>query len=352
MIPDTVEALTPGWLTDALLGRGVIAQGTRVVTVTAEPLVARAGVNGQTFRLRLTYDGAPGPASMVAKLPAGHAAARGVAVFQRWYEREARYYLELATDTPIRTPAAYLARFEGARSLLLLEDLGGMRFADSLEGVALADVEAAVDALAAMHAAWWGRIDAAKWLPVTTVNLDHAGPVQGAFARAWDTRRELASDGVRATIDRAVEAYPALLQRIGSGPRTLLHGDFRFDNLCFDAVVGDHAVLAYDWQFACRGRGTYDLAYLLGLDLDPTVRREHEEALLRRYVGGLRTGGVEGYGLDEARRDYATSLLLGFAVFTIGAAGPSTSERMDRVHRTGLARLGAAIEDQDASLLP
>ena len=37
------------------------------------------------------------------------------------------------------------------------------------------------------------------------------------------------------------------------------------------------------------------------------------------------------------------TVLLGFAVFLIGAAGEQPNERMARVHEVGLARLAAAI---------
>jgi hypothetical protein len=41
------------------------------------------------------------------------------------------------------------------------------------------------------------------------------------------------------------------------------------------------------------GQGCNDLAFFLGTNLEPEVRRRHEEALLRRYHAGLLQGGVD-----------------------------------------------------------
>ncbi|MDO9444131.1 MAG: hypothetical protein Q7K37_02365, partial [Dehalococcoidia bacterium] len=151
-IPGGPDEITAAWLTTALREWGVLTERSRVFAVSIEALTERAGVNGQTFRLRLKYQGDQGPATMVAKLPASHPSARGVAAFQRWYERETRFYLELAPDSPLRVPEPYFAAFEGERTLLLLEDLGRLRQVDQVAGCMVAEAEAALDAAAGLHA--------------------------------------------------------------------------------------------------------------------------------------------------------------------------------------------------------
>ncbi|MDA0271502.1 MAG: phosphotransferase [Chloroflexi bacterium] len=353
LLPSNTTELTARWLTATLTESGVLDSRSRIFATSIEPLEARAGVNGLTYRLRLKYSGEAGPPTIVAKLPAASPAARGVAAFQRWYEREVRFYTELAADSPLRVPEPYFGAVEGDRAVLLLEDLGRLRQVDQIAGCTISEAEAAVDGAASMHARWWEDegLDERGWLPLTTVHVEHARPVQGAFRRGWEAVRGRIDSAAHAAIDRAVESYPALLERIGSGPRTLLHGDYRLDNLFFDGSEGQPGVFAFDWQFACRGRGAYDVAYFLGLDLEPALRKQHEQRLLLRYMERLIEGGVRGYTIDECKRDYATSLLLSFAVFAIGAAGAQASERMRLVHEVGLARLAAAIIDQDPALL-
>ncbi len=63
----------------------------------------------------------------------------------------------------------------------------------------------------------------------------------------------------------------------------LLHGDIRADNLFFD---GDRLKVV-DFQFAARGAGAADIAYLVSQGLPTEVRRGHDEALVREYLERL-----------------------------------------------------------------
>lgn len=49
-------------------------------------------------------------------------------------------------------------------------------------------------------------------------------------------------------------------------------------------------VAAFDWQFCCKARGAYDLAYFLGLACPPEVRRDREKGLIKTYAEALRAG--------------------------------------------------------------
>ncbi len=347
-IPASPEAITPPWLTAALRDGGALDASSAVVRIAVASIGERGGVNGETARLRLDYEGAPGPASLIAKFPAPRDGALGVATFQRWYEREVRFYDELAPQGAIATPRRYFAALESpAQYVLLLEDLEpAHRLGDQLAGATLAEAEAAVEAIARFHARWWEHPTLVDhpWMPFTTVGLHNAGPVGGAFASAWAAVSQAPGAPLPAAvaplIDRAVERYPALLEAASAPPVTVIHGDFRLDNLFFDP---SGAVTTIDWQFTSRCRGAYDLAYFVGLNLDAATREAHEAALQQRYVDVLREHGVERYDLDQCRRDYALGLLLSFAVFTIGAAGEQPNERMRAVHATGLQRLAGAI---------
>ena len=59
-----------------------------------------------------------------------------------------------------------------------------------------------------MHARFWNapELEAFDWLPATTVGLERAGPVAGAFARGWALRRDRAPAVIRSSLDAAVEA--------------------------------------------------------------------------------------------------------------------------------------------------
>lgn len=333
-IPTSPEAITPEWLTARV--------GGRVDSIEVEPVLDRSGVNGEMYRLRLR--GADVPASVMAKFPSVRPAARGVATYQRWYEREVRFYLELAGSTPMRTPRCLAAEIAPNDDfILLLEDLGALPQGDQVAGCTLREASRAIEAAAVLHARWWEPEPAAHaWLPFTTVGLDRARPVAGAFARAWATVGGVVPERARVAIDRGVAAYPDLLAEVSQGPVTLCHGDYRLDNVFFDPAQ-DSEVVAFDWQFACRARGTYDIAYFLALDLDPSLLADHRDAFLAEYVSGLEARAVHGYTLEACRHDYAVSLVLATAVFAIGAAGEQPSEATRTTHEVGLRRLGEAV---------
>jgi Ser/Thr protein kinase RdoA (MazF antagonist) len=355
--PRTPGEITVAWLNHVLGAAGVTGDAV-VAQATVEAIGDLGGVNGETHRVRLAYAAGVrppplAPRTLVAKFPAERAGARGVATFQRWYEREVSFYATLASERAIRTPRCYAASIDPTGDyVLLLEDLWPRAQGDQIAGCSVDDARAALEAIAGVHARWWNAAPpVTDALPETTVGLDRAERVAGALARVWERTRDLVPlpAAVAARLPALVEGYVPLLRHMAAGPVTVVHGDYRLDNLVFDphAPRRDY-VTAIDWQFACRCRGMYDVGYFIGLDLDPALRRAHERELVAGYLVALRARGVEGYGDEEAWDDYRRALLLGFAVFLIGAAGEQPNARMARVHEVGLQRLGAAIAETRA----
>jgi hypothetical protein len=134
-------------------------------------------------------------------------------------------------------------------------------------------VERILEALAAMHARFWGddRLDdpaheladvetfltmlwPASW-PVMASNPDRLRMVQ----RGWQALLDLVDPDVRATIEQVMADPGPLIDALEAQPATLLHGDYRPGNL---AVMPDDSVVALDWQFAGRGPGVMDVAFL------------------------------------------------------------------------------------------
>src|SRR5690606_38884061 len=105
------------------------------------------GVNGETYRVHLEYAHGDGPASLVAKFPADRPAARTVAAFQHWYEREVEFYRRLAASSPLGTPRCYVASIEATGEyVLLLEDLRpAWRQGDQLASCAEREARAAIE---------------------------------------------------------------------------------------------------------------------------------------------------------------------------------------------------------------
>ena len=355
--PRAPGQITVAWLGHVLREAGVLGHAV-LEQATVEAIGDLGGVNGETYRIRLGYAAGTrppplAPRTLVAKFPADRPGARGVAAFQRWYEREVAFYEMLAATSAIRTPGCYAASIDASGDyVLLLDDLWPRTQGDQIAGCTVEDARAALESVAGLHARWWGAPPpVSDAMPEATVGLDRAERVGGALARVWERTRDLVPMplAVASRIPELVGGYVPLLREMASGPVTVAHGDYRLDNLFFDphAARRDY-VTAIDWQFVCRSRGMLDVGYFIGLDLDPVLRREHEHDLIDAYLAALHARGVRGYEVPAAWDDYRRALLLGFAVFLIGAAGEQPNARMVRVHEVGLARLAAAIEDTDA----
>ena len=87
-----------------------------------------------------------------------------------------------------------------------------------------------------------------------------------------------------------------MLDGFVEGPTTLVHGDYRADNLFFGgAGQGAPALAAVDWQVSSRGAGAFDLAYFLSGNVSTEVRRSIEMDLLKHYTDILRENGVRDF---------------------------------------------------------
>jgi thiamine kinase-like enzyme len=134
------------------------------------------------------------------------------------------------------------------------------------------------------------------------------------------------STATRAVCDTAVRNFGYLVKQLASPPVTVVHGDFRLDNMfkeeSFWRVI--------DWQFVARARAAYDVAYFLGLNVSPSLLHEHKAEFLQLYHEKLREAGVQ-YTFEELRRDYSASLQVTAAVFIMGAASTDLNVRMQEV---------------------
>lgn len=356
-IPSALADLTPEWLTHALRAGGALGDVT----------VARAGVTSigrgtgllcQLARIELDYAQAPShaPRTLVAKLATDDEGTRGMVALFRFYEREVRFYEELAGSLPIATPRCYASAFDDARGdfTLLLEDLGHLRAADQLAPGSPADAERVTDALVRLHARYWddAAIRALPWLLPADCEINKMG--LGLYVQAWPVFLERLGDVLpAAAIDIGERLGPRavpLLEALATSPHTVCHGDVRLDNVFF--ARDDGAPTLLDWQIAGRGVGTYDLAYFMSQSLDADVRRGCERAILRRYHAGLLDAGVRGYDFAQCELDYRRAALFGFVYPVIGGGlGDVANERGHTLARVMAERSAAAILDWDAAEL-
>jgi hypothetical protein len=351
-MPTSASAIEAGWLTDALRAGGVIDAATTVTDVATEPMAAGVGFMGEVARLRPTYAGGSGPATVIAKIPTQNPAVREMMGPARVFEREARFYLELADQLGMVARAHHVAAdFDADDYVLLLEDLGHLRVGDQEAGASLDEAASALVALARLHARFWRspRLASLDWMPMVNAEgmkigreVYHASlpGFQQVFGHALDPRH---AD----LIARFGDNVHQLLDRFAAMPTTVVHFDYRLDNLFFGA---DDGVTMIDFQASSKGGGAYDVGYFVSQNLRTDVRRAHESDLLHAYHDELVTGGVTDYPFEQFHADYRVGVLYGWIipVFAVGTLD-SSSERAIALWTEVIERSQAAMADHEVA---
>ena len=313
-VPRSLADLTPAWLSAAL--------GAEVASADVTTIAEGEGFMGRLGRVALTY--APGsggdlPSSVVAKLPTDDPGAVVLGQMLRVWEREARFYAELAPKLPVRTPRTYYADGDRESGIyaLLLEDLSPYECGDQIAGATPAQAEAAVEWLARFHAAESGGGHSAgmDWVPVTATDPMYQGlgpMLEAVFPVFLDKFGAQLPERTAGWVEQMVPRWGEAMADQWLPP-TLVHADFRADNLFFDGTD----VIAIDWQAIAHGEGMYDLAYFLGGSLPTPVRRSVERDLVERYGQTMRACGASDVPAgDELFDIYRRAALM---VMTVGA---------------------------------
>jgi Ecdysteroid kinase-like family len=340
--------LTAAFLTTALAGH---LDGGGVTAVVAEPV--GTGQVSDSFRLRLSYDGgARLPPTMVAKVPAAAEASRGAARAFRTYEIEASFYGQVAAGLPVCIPRCFFAAYdpEPDEYIVLLEDLAPAEPGDQLTGISPEQAAAALQELAALHAAGWesAELAALPWLNRNTPDAATflAGVLTSLYPGFRDRFDGRVEPGTLALIEEFLGRAPGYLGGGEQEPRTLVHGDFRADNLLF----GGPRPAVLDWQTCSYGIAANDLAYFLASSLLVPDRQQHEEDLVRAYHEALTGRGVELTWAD-CWTGYRRHAFGGIVMDIVAAMVVEQTERGDEMFAAMASRHARHAIDLDALTL-
>jgi hypothetical protein len=339
-IPEKVDDITAKWLSGAL--------GASVKSIEVEPIGVGVGLLGELYRVRLEGDDVP--ASVVVKLPTHAPANKAIGMAFKFYERELRFFDEVAPTSRVRVPKALHSAMDldAERFVLVLEDLSHLELADQVAGMTVEQAIQAVQAIAPFHAQWWQSAELEKldWLPAA----DHPITMQSAqiFDDSWPHFVEKWSHVVPAggieLGERVRAEYRRMLTDLAVPPRTFAHTDFRLDNLFF----GEGSVAVIDWQLSTRSAGAYDVAYLLSQSMDVALRREHQHEILGAWHERLTQAGVSDYTMEQAETDYAASVLVCLVIPVAAGADIDTgNERGEDLVRAVAERGFSAALDVD-----
>ena len=361
--PTNPAEITAEWLTDALRNSGAIKHAS-VTAFDSKVIGEGAGLFGELINLSPQYDKpeAVAPASLIGKFPTAALENREVAMFFRFYEREVNFYEQIAEKVELRTPRCYFSAFEPSNGdyLLLLEDLAPAQVGDQAAGCAANHVRLAVSELAKFHATWWKSpaLDTLDWMP----RLDADWYVQAlndGYAEAWAPFVEFTKDYLTPELadlgQRYGKSIHKFMNKFGSElPATIVHGDFRLDNLFFASPEGGPPFAVIDWQISAKGGGIFDVAYFVCGTLPAAERKAVERDLVKLYHDTLAAHGVMDYSFDQCWEDYrlSTLILLIPSVIVLGSLDLA-NERAVELFTTISKRTFAAITDlKSAELLP
>ncbi len=353
-IPETADGLTPAWVSQALAAGG--RPGVRVVAVDRRRIGEGVGILAELHRLQLTYapEAAAGPSSLVAKLRSPSPEVRELCGAYGMYEREVRFYQEVAGAIELRTPEPYFSAFDPASGdfVILMEDLAPAASPDQVAGISLADLTAAIDGVATLHARWWGHPRLAELRAIMPSVVEPPYAPHGAenyrasLPAALEALRARDHHDLARIAEKVANALEAMLAAIGAEPLTLGHGDFRVDNLMFRPTPGGRELTVVDWQIVMQVRGPYDVGYLMGGAAPVELRRANETALLRRYHGALIRQGVAGYSFEACELDYRRAVLFSLVNWVEGAPVLDRSNpRAVALFDCWADRLAAAADD-------
>jgi aminoglycoside phosphotransferase (APT) family kinase protein len=129
---------------------------------------------------------------------------------------------------------------------------------------------------------------------------------------------------------------------------SLVHGDFRLDNVLFDIKGGAEPVAVLDWQTLTIGNGLTDIGYFLGCGIGDALRRQHERELLDLYCAEMTARGAA-LTVEAIWEDYVLGALHGVSTAVFSSAFVVRTTRGD-ANFLSMARGACALAHQHASL--
>lgn len=317
------EDVTAAWLSDVLGGEVGAVEQQRIGD----------GLVGMNLRLLLADHDPSLPSSVVVKLPSLDPTSRATGVALRNYEREVKFYTQVADTVDIRVPHCHHGAWDEPTGdfVLVLEDMAPAVQGDQVAGCSVEMARVAVRELARLHGP--------RWDDPTLFELDWLSRKTPDDAMQLSTLWQMFFPGFADTYRRHLtneqfELAGCFGARIGdwvegrTGPLAVTHGDYRLDNLLFGTHAGGPPVTAVDWQTPGHSAPIADLAYFCGAGLLSSDRRVHERELLTLYAEALADEGVD---VEEAwlAEQYRREAFAGVVMAVVASQVVGSSERSE-----------------------
>ena len=198
------------------------------------------------------------------------------------YQIESEFYQHYAkhTDNDCTVPQLIAADSNETHTLLIMEDLAELGFSETRETGTEFIVKKGIHWLAHFHAKFMFTPAEALWQ-------------QGGYwhlATRQDELRKMPDSDLKtcaAEIDNKLKHAKF---------QTLLHGDAKLQNMCFQPEAAN--VAAVDFQYVGKGAGVLDLMYFLGSAFEQEDLYQYSDSLFAYYLTTL----------EKALKDYQVDL--------------------------------------------
>ena len=310
----------------------------------------------ECYRVTLTYaDGGDRPDAVVLKVAAADPSSRQTGLAMGLYEREVRFYTDIAPGLDGPVAPCYHAAYDPATGVfdLLLGDAAPAVVGDEIRGATAEQAMMALTQLGRVHGPLLAdaALAEAEWLNrETPVNQ---GLITALYAGFIDRYDDQISPEHRNVCERLVEVFDAYMagEAESDRPSGLVHGDFRLDNMLFGEQGADRPLTVVDWQTVTWGPAFTDVAYFLGCALPVSQRREQYDALLRAYHDAL--GADAQVSLDDVRDGVRHQSFFGVLMSIVSPMLVARTDRGDQMFMAMIERHCQHVIDTDAlAVLP
>lgn len=354
--PSTLDELTNDFLSQIL--------NQKVESFTSTRIGETTGYMSEVYRVKLSPDNET-LKSVVIKFPN----ASGSAFLSETYATELEFYKFLDKNNEIagiQTPTCYFVdstpKYD--KFILVLEDFDEPYSVGNLrKDLKKQEVIQCLIELAKFHAHWWGRMDSIKFEKLSTSLVTTWGASVG---NCWNNgaKEKFDVEGVLTDeIEKAANFVGKYGKSIQVKNRTLVHGDFRSDNVLIwrgdeSGEIPTKRIVGIDFQIIHWGNPMEDVAYFMSSGVSQGMLQENYLEFLSIYHDELVKQGVEEYSLEECVHDYKENLIYAIVMPVLSAMDTTKEENMTKKQKSDLvmtkiwrARYSTAITEAKSSEL-
>ena len=221
---------------------------------------------------------------VVAKFAADRQESLNAAKRSGLFEREIKFYHELAPKLDLRLPTLLASAYDpsSAYFIMLLEYLEPIKDSDSISGIGVDYTRQVLTELSKLHTQGRDLIDT-PWVQ-TMISQHRINNLTIMIEKGWPVLQKICGELVDPLKDiNLIERFLETMSYLNTLDQTIVHGDVKPDNL----IISNQGVVIIDWQGFGTGPPAWDIAYCMCQCLTTEERRTYESELLSTYPHDL-----------------------------------------------------------------